>query len=269
MNDPIVTSAPKALKRFLKEATRFEKFKPNVAYLCRLHAVNQAMGMDPRPMDWLKLAMTKIEADKPAGIQDNRAEFLDELEEVAMNAFGHADDIDRAGNADKKTALTFNTAATLLQVLAAEQGDNFTEELQQKKGYALWKATDIIKAIKAGRKPTPGPKESEEEIEAANPFAPAMPNPSPAAPAPAMNNFQPVQPAPNPMPSPSPMPVNNFTPPNQPNMRGNNFEKKVHTCTKAEMTMKHAFSAMRFNDVDTAIAKLEETLAQLRPYQYS
>ena len=86
-----------------------------------------------------------------------------EIEEVAMNAFGHADDVDRAGNADKKTAMAFNTSATLLQVLQGARGDSFSDELEQKKKYALFKTTDILKCLKQGIRPQPGPPGGEEE----------------------------------------------------------------------------------------------------------
>lgn len=287
MQDPIVTTAPKALKRYMREAARMDQVDPNIAYYCRLHAAKEAMGMNPRPADWLNSVMTKIEATKPADVQTNQDAHLDSIEEIAMNAFGHADDVDRAGNADKKTAMAFNTAATLLQVLQGARGDSFSEELEHQKKYALFKTTDILKCLKQGIRPKPGPPGGEEEEDVqpavnANPFAPSNPAPGMggmnANPAPGMGGMnampgmssspaapsQPVQPMNN------FQPASNFSPPgNNANQSGPDFEKKVHVCSKAEMTMKHAFSAMRFNDYETAIAKLEETLEKLRPYQYT
>lgn len=271
MNDPIVSTAPKSLKRYMREATRLEKIDPNIAYYCRLHGAKEAMSMNPRPADWLNTVMSKIEATKPADVQTNREAHLDSIEEMAMNAFGHADDVDRAGNANKKTAMAFNTAGTLLQVLQGCRGEAFSEELEHKKKYALWKTTDILKCIKQGIRPQPGPPGGE-EAEAVEP-APAPTGPggsNPFAPRPASGGFSPMAPT-QPMQPTNPAPVSNFVPPGHNHLatRGDNFEQKVHACSKAEATMKHAFSAMRFNDVDTAVAKLEETLMKLRPYQNS
>lgn len=38
-----------------------------------------------------------------------------------------------------------------------------TKQLEQKQKYAVWKAADIRKALKEGRRPVPGPPGDEEE----------------------------------------------------------------------------------------------------------
>ena len=47
------------------------------------------------------------------------------------------------------------------------------------------------------------------------------------------------------------------------------FENKIEACAAAEKIMKHAFSAMKFNDVATAMDKLQEALAILAPHRNS
>lgn len=37
-------------------------------------------------------------------------------------------------------------------------------QLEQKQKYAVWKAADIRKALKEGRKPTPGPPDGDEDM---------------------------------------------------------------------------------------------------------
>jgi len=277
MNDPLVSGAPKSLKRFMKEAVRMEQMKQtNIAYYCRLHALKEGMNLNPRPTEWINSAFGKLEQTKPSDLPAAEQAHLEEIEVLAMKMFDHADDIDRAGNADKRTALTFSTASILLTVLQSNQGDAFAPDLDEKRKYALWKTTDILKAIRAGVKPTPGPPggTSEEEV-MPSPTQPSEPSPvisEPAAPAaPIMTgtftplDLKPVPAAPAAQPS-----VPSFSSSAAPApMRGANFEDKVQACARAESIMKHAFSAMRFNDVNTAISKLEEAIAIMTPHRDS
>jgi len=68
-----------------------------------------------------------------------------------------------------------------------------------------------------------------------------------------------------PKPAPAPVVPASFSPP----VGASELESKVLACAKAEDIMKHAFSAMRFNDVDAASLKLREALALLAPYTRS
>merc|ERR1719491_388754 len=67
---------------------------------------------------------------------------------------------DRAGEANKNTASTFYATASFLEILQQfhEENDDSEEFVEQKKKavYCKWKATEILKAIKEGRTPTPG-----------------------------------------------------------------------------------------------------------------
>nr|GEZ03288.1 protein homolog of mammalian LYST-interacting protein 5 [Tanacetum cinerariifolium] len=53
------------------------------------------------------------------------------------------------------TAKTFYAASIFFEILF--QFGEVQPDLQEKQKYAVWKATDIRKAIKEGRKPVPGP----------------------------------------------------------------------------------------------------------------
>jgi len=83
----------------------------------------------------------------------------------AMKVFDKADGEDQrgaeGGTVGKGTAKTFYVAASFLDVLKqfgedAGRDEAAAEEEEKKSFYAKWKATDILKAIKEGRAPTPG-----------------------------------------------------------------------------------------------------------------
>ncbi|XP_042404730.1 protein HOMOLOG OF MAMMALIAN LYST-INTERACTING PROTEIN 5-like [Zingiber officinale] len=72
------------------------------------------------------------------------------VEGFASNLFAKEDKQDRAGRADLNIAKTFYAASIFFEILYQ------FGELQPEK-YAVWKAADIRKALKEGRKPEPGP----------------------------------------------------------------------------------------------------------------
>lgn len=136
-----------------------------------------------------------------ATLADNDAALNDEagaayIENFAFRVFVQADNEDRAGKASRLTAKNFLAAANFLDLLSifgavAEEvsgtavrrhrtSNSFwvipaPPQTAEKKKYAKWKASEIAKAIKEGRKPAPGPpgwdpqqdKKEKEEEEAA------------------------------------------------------------------------------------------------------
>ncbi|KAL5223920.1 hypothetical protein ABZP36_010559 [Zizania latifolia] len=77
------------------------------------------------------------------------------LEEFALNVFAKADKQDRAGRADINTAKTFYAASIFIEIL--NQFGELQPDLEQKHKYAIWKAAEIRKALKEGRRPEAGP----------------------------------------------------------------------------------------------------------------
>jgi len=88
--------------------------------------------------------------------------------QFADKIFEKADTEDRKGGANKGTARTFYAAATFFEILkqfnedregesntTAEVNDEQTEE-DEKRVYCKWKATEILKALKEGRRPAAG-----------------------------------------------------------------------------------------------------------------
>ncbi|CAA2983587.1 HOMOLOG OF MAMMALIAN LYST-INTERACTING PROTEIN 5 [Olea europaea subsp. europaea] len=84
------------------------------------------------------------------------------LEGFALNVFAKADKQDRAGRADLNTAKTFYAASIFFEII--NQFGQLQPDLEQKQKYAAWKAADIRKAIKEGRKPIPGPPGGDEDL---------------------------------------------------------------------------------------------------------
>ncbi|KAI8369720.1 Vta1 like-domain-containing protein [Blakeslea trispora] len=83
------------------------------------------------------------------------------VENFALKVFLNADNEDRAGKASKKTAKTFLAASIFLELLKVF--GELDAEVESKIKYAKWKATDIMKALREGRVPTPGPPNEQTE----------------------------------------------------------------------------------------------------------
>jgi len=79
------------------------------------------------------------------------------VENFALKVFGMADREDRSGNATRATAKKFMAAANFLEMLKVFGAAGVSEPTDEKVRYAKWKAADIGKALREGRKPTPGP----------------------------------------------------------------------------------------------------------------
>ncbi|KAJ3010739.1 UNVERIFIED_CONTAM: hypothetical protein HDU68_002003 [Siphonaria sp. JEL0065] len=103
------------------------------------------------------------------------------VENFALKIFVSADNEDRAGKASKKTAKSFLAAATFLEVLKVF--GPIDEAVQEKIRYGRFKAVDILKALKEGSVPIPGPPGGEpasDELSASlGPAAAFAPGPAP------------------------------------------------------------------------------------------
>mmetsp|Transcript_18829 Transcript_18829/g.33999 ORF Transcript_18829/g.33999 Transcript_18829/m.33999 type:complete len:250 (+) Transcript_18829:38-787(+) len=74
--------------------------------------------------------------------------------QFGLDVFQRADNEDRAELADKGTAKVFYVAANFFDTL--KQFGDIEPEIEAKKTYAKWKATEILKCIKEGRPIVPG-----------------------------------------------------------------------------------------------------------------
>ncbi|CAL5047519.1 unnamed protein product [Urochloa decumbens] len=148
----------KGLLPYLQRADELQKHEPLVAYYCRLYAMEKGLRIPQKERtkttnSILISLMNQLEKDKKAltlGPDDNL-----HLEGFALNVFAKADKQDRAGRADINTAKTFYAASIFFEIL--NQFGELQPDIEQKQKYAIWKAAEIRKALKEGRKPEAGP----------------------------------------------------------------------------------------------------------------
>ncbi|KAG4161690.1 hypothetical protein ERO13_D01G071200v2 [Gossypium hirsutum] len=155
----------KLLLPYLQRADELQKQEPLVAYYCRLYAMEKGLKIPVSERTKTTIAllvslMKQLEKDKKSltlGSEDNLY-----LEGFALNVFAKADKQDRAGRADLNTAKTFYAASIFFEIIS--QFGPLQPDLEQKQKYAAWKAADIRKALKEGRKPTCGPPNGDEDL---------------------------------------------------------------------------------------------------------
>ncbi|WCJ33001.1 hypothetical protein M5689_014388 [Euphorbia peplus] len=155
----------KLLLPYLQRADELQKHEPLVSYYCRLYAMEKGLRIPQADRTKVTNAllvslMKQLEKDKKSlqlGPEDNL-----HVEGFALNVFAKADKQDRAGRADLNTAKTFYAASIFFEILS--QFGHLLPDLEQKQKYALWKAADIRKALKEGRKPNPGPPGGDEDL---------------------------------------------------------------------------------------------------------
>mmetsp|Transcript_16844 Transcript_16844/g.23584 ORF Transcript_16844/g.23584 Transcript_16844/m.23584 type:complete len:371 (-) Transcript_16844:218-1330(-) len=171
MSKLAVPPAFKSLKKYLSQARALDKVHPVAAYYCRYQFLQKGFAMPKEQRDadagkFLGDLLTELERAKST-LPSDKSEKQKSIQAFALNVFRIADDEDRAGNASKQTAVKFRTSSILFEV--SELLGELSEDVQEKLRYARWKQVDILKAIKEGRKPTPGPPGGlEEELEKMN-----------------------------------------------------------------------------------------------------
>lgn len=163
---------PPELKRvtpYVRRAEELDRDKTNaesrlVAYYCRQYAVQLGIELatSVEGKTCLGELLSALEAEKEAMNSFNREEAKFLCRKFADKIFAKADFEDRTGDATKTTAKTFYASASFLEILQQfykteeEAASEELEEITKKAVYGKWKATEILKAIKEGRKPTPG-----------------------------------------------------------------------------------------------------------------
>eukprot|EP00980_Cylindrotheca_fusiformis_P009143 scaffold1992_cov113-Cylindrotheca_fusiformis.AAC.8 len=157
----------KKITPYVRRAEELDRDKANaesrlVAYYCRQFAVHTgiALATGESGKNCLGEILGALESEKEAmdAFTIDEAKFL--CEAFAEKIFDKADMEDRDGSATRNTAKTFYAAASFLEILEQfykddDQSEEFAE-IKKRAVYAKWKATDILKAIKEGRDPTPG-----------------------------------------------------------------------------------------------------------------
>ncbi|KNE67426.1 hypothetical protein AMAG_11887 [Allomyces macrogynus ATCC 38327] len=155
-NLPPLPDEAKAIAPFIQRAREMAPRDPAIAYWCKMHAVRQALQLAstlPQIKPWLLAAMDALEAEKKT---------------VPTRA-------------SMRTAKTFLAACNYFEVLSVFPSPLDDATLDKIK-YAKWKATDIVKALRAGERPRPGPPVADEDTQtsaegaAAPPELPSVPS---------------------------------------------------------------------------------------------
>ena len=153
----------KPITAYIRRAEELDadKSDPNnriIAFYCRSYAmekaINAASSGGESVQSFLMNLMQDLENVKSTiGVSKDEAKVL--CEGFAVNIFHRADDQDRGENDNyRETARIFYNSSTFFDIL--EQFGPLDEEINSKRTYSKWKATEIMKALKEGRTPTPG-----------------------------------------------------------------------------------------------------------------
>lgn len=166
---PPLTIPPelKKITQFIRRAEELDRDKAHpesriVAYYCRQHAVQTGIAYSDSSLarDCLGSILNTLETEKNAMSVFSIPEAYTICKTFAFKVFEKADAEDRSGGAGKSTARTFYASATFLEILGhfrgPEEEEDVTKEEDEKRVYAKWKATEILKAIKEGRDIIPG-----------------------------------------------------------------------------------------------------------------
>lgn len=156
----------KKISPYVRRAEELDKDKAPesrlVAYYCRQYAVHTGIPLSSSPASKVCLGhiLENLEAEKPSMDNFTRDEAAFLCRQFANRVFDKANAEDRMGLANQGTAKTFYAASTFLQILEQfstdDDGNEEFAEDRKRIVYAKWKSTDILKAIKEGRSPTPG-----------------------------------------------------------------------------------------------------------------
>lgn len=161
---PPVSVGLKAVAPFLQRAEELVEREPVIAYWCAYYAAQVGISLkakDAASRTLLFGLLTALERLKneigPNDAIDIEAASAAYVENFALKVFQSVDDEDRAGRANKSTAKKFLAASNFFEVLKVFPKSEISGTAEAKLRYAQWKAADIAKALREGRRPTPGP----------------------------------------------------------------------------------------------------------------
>ncbi|KAI0652112.1 Vta1 like-domain-containing protein [Trametes meyenii] len=190
---PPVPQELKAIAPFIQRADELSTKDPVISYWSAYYAAQEGIALRAKDANsrgfLLKLLSQLEDMKKTLGANDavhDEPAAAAYLENFALRVFAGADAEDRKGNATRyvppphlclsikdssppptrsNTAKKFVAAANFLELLHTFEGDARAvvdiPSIDEKIKYAKWKAADIARAFREGRKPTPGPAGSE------------------------------------------------------------------------------------------------------------
>ncbi|TEB38874.1 DUF605-domain-containing protein [Coprinellus micaceus] len=182
---PPLTPELKSIVPFLQRAEEVKATEPVVAYWCAYYAAQLGISLKTKDstsrnvlvglLGFLEQMKSEIGVNEAVQVEAVGSAYV---ENFGLKVFTAADNEDRAGRASRSTAKKFLAAANFLETLKTFSSIDISESNLEKIKYAKWKATDIAKAFREGRKPIPGPPGWAEEREVANQLTALEPGPS-------------------------------------------------------------------------------------------
>ncbi|PPQ99556.1 hypothetical protein CVT24_005344 [Panaeolus cyanescens] len=161
---PPIPTELKPIVPFLQRAQEIKKQDPIIAYWCAYYAAQVGISLKARDaasrdvllglLGTLESMKSEIGANDAIDMEAVSSAYV---ENFALKVFASADNEDRAGRASKATAKKFLAAANFLEILKTFPKKDVADSNEEKIKYAKWKAADIAKAFREGRKPAPGP----------------------------------------------------------------------------------------------------------------
>ena len=268
----------KPAKPFLQRAEELDRDPSQeasvTAYCCRQRAMELGIALRDKASDaeaattFLLSLMDTLESKKEKLGDLTREEQEQVLCQFAEDVFAKADAEDRAGKASKSTAKTFYAASIFFDALSqfGERG----EEVEEKCRYAKYKAADIIKCLKAGVRPEPGPPGGSEPASPATPDIPdATALPPPVAPPaydelpPAGKPSAPSPPAFQPPPAFAPPPRRQWTPQAPPPINNSGRQPTKQQFADAVECCRFAIAACDARDAGLALERLKRAFEAL------
>ncbi|EMD41969.1 hypothetical protein CERSUDRAFT_102355 [Gelatoporia subvermispora B] len=172
LNLPPVPPELKNIAPFLQRADELLSKEPVVSYWAAYYAAQMGIALKPKEhasRTFLGKLLGLLEQMKtdigPSDAIENEAVSSAYIENFGLRVFAAADNEDRKGAATRATAKKFLAAASFLEILRVFDSDAVGQTAasanEEKIRYAKWKAADIAKAFREGRKPTPGPAVAE------------------------------------------------------------------------------------------------------------
>ena len=164
-----IPQALKPFKHYMLQALQLSKLKQPepelMSIYCLIAFVQKGyplMGDDAEIKSLLMELMDDIAKKKKDPLvselfQEYKQKEPEFIKRFATTIWKRADNTDRAGRATRQTAKAFFASSIFFQCLDQYDCPEDVEEVQPLVKYAKFKTNDILKAIKAGRKPTPGP----------------------------------------------------------------------------------------------------------------
>ncbi|KAF8973511.1 Vta1 like-domain-containing protein, partial [Flammula alnicola] len=154
----------KPISPYIQRAEELTKQDKIISYWCAYYAAQvgislKAHGKTPRDFLFELLGvLERMKSDIGANDAiDTESVSSAYVENFALKVFANADNEDRSAHATRSTAKKFLAAANFLEILKTFPKSDVSESNEDKIRYAKWKAADIAKAFREGRKPIPGP----------------------------------------------------------------------------------------------------------------